>query len=44
MLSSSRYTSHYSFLFFLCKKIEKKEKEEEEQAARINVLVGIKTT
>jgi len=26
------------------KKIEKKEKEEEEQAARINVLVGIKTT
>ena len=28
---------------FLCKKNEEKEKEEE-QAARINVLIGIKTT
>ncbi len=36
------------FLIFLCKKKrekkEKEEEEEEEQAARINVLVGIKTT
>jgi hypothetical protein len=41
ILSSSCSMSHYSFLFFLCKK-EKKEKEE--KAACINVLIGIKIT